>query len=138
MRNTTRFKSWATAVYLATSIAGAEHAHAQGDRKVRPDSLPMYLEFQVTEAARVLEWVTPAYPSVLKTRKVEGAVVIQFVVDTLGQMEHGTLRVLRATNPAFESAVRATLASARFSPAVREGKRVRQLMVQPFAFRVEK
>lgn len=82
----------------------------------------------------MLRWDQPVYPDSLKAGKVEGEVLIQFVVDTAGHVEPGSERVLRASRDAFRVAVVSTLGSARFTPALRKGQRVRQLVQQPFKF----
>ena len=79
----------------------------------------------------------PRYPELLRSAGVGGEVVAQFVVDTLGRVEVGSVRVLRATHPLFAQAVERTLPVARFIPAEAGGHRVRQLVQQPFAFAVQ-
>ena len=51
-----------------------------------------------------------------------------------GQIEAGTFGVVASTNPLFAAAVRKGLSGARFTPAMRGGKAVRQLVHQPFEF----
>lgn len=99
------------------------------------DTLPLYIEYQVEEPVTIVTWPRPQYPDSLKSAGIEGEVLIQFAVDARGQLERGTLRILRATHPAFERAVTATVPGARFTPAVLHGKRVRQLVQQGFVFR---
>ncbi len=105
------------------------------------DTAPLYFEYQVEEPARVIEWERPHYPDSLKTAKVEGEVLIQFVVGLTGQMERGSARILRASHAAFARAVIATLGSAQFTPAVldiEEGQRVRQIVQQSFLFALKR
>jgi protein TonB len=79
---------------------------------------------------------TPRYPDMLRQAGVEGDVHAQFVVDTLGRVEPGSVRVLDATHDQFAAAVRTALARARFKPAEAGGHRVRQLAEQTFTFRL--
>jgi protein TonB len=81
---------------------------------------------------------TPRYPSMLQSAGVEGDVRAQFVVDTLGRVEQGSVRVLDTTHDLFASAVRDALARARFKPAEAGGHKVRQLAEQVFTFRITK
>jgi protein TonB len=81
---------------------------------------------------------TPRYPSSLQTAGLEGDVRTQFIVDTLGRVERGSVRVLDSTHELFSSAVRDALARARFKPAEAGGHVVRQLAEQTFTFRITK
>ena len=80
----------------------------------------------------------PRYPSTLQSAGLEGDVRAQFVVDTLGRVERGSVRVLDTTHELFASAVRDALTRARFKPAVAGGHLVRQLAEQTFTFRITK
>jgi protein TonB len=79
---------------------------------------------------------TPRYPSMLQSAGVEGDVRAQFVVDTLGRVEQGSVRVLAATHDLFAAAVGDALGRARFKPAEAGGHKVRQLAEQTFTFRL--
>jgi protein TonB len=79
---------------------------------------------------------TPRYPSLLQSAGVQGNVRAQFVVDTLGQVEQGSFRVLEATHDLFTAAVRDALGRARFRPAEAGGRKVRQLVEQTFTFSI--
>jgi protein TonB len=79
---------------------------------------------------------TPRYPSMLQSAGVEGDVRAQFVVDTLGRVERGSVRILEASNDQFAAAVRDALTRARFKAAEAGGRKVRQLAEQVFTFRI--
>lgn len=79
---------------------------------------------------------TPRYPSALQNAGVDGDVRAQFVVDTLGRVEPGSVRILDSTHDLFARAVRDALARARFTPAEAGGRKVRQLAEQAFTFRI--
>ena len=78
----------------------------------------------------------PRYPSMLQSAGVEGDVRAQFVVDTLGRVEQGSVRILDTSHALFATAVRDALARARFKPAEAGGRKVRQLAEQVFTFRI--
>ena len=67
----------------------------------------------------------PRFPQLLRDAGVEGIARLSFVVDTLGRVELGTVRVLESTHPAFAVAVQATLPRMRFAPARIGGRAVR-------------
>ena len=78
----------------------------------------------------------PRYPDVLRGAGVEGEVVAQFVVDTLGRVEPGSVRVIRASHALFAREVERVLPLAHFLPAEALGHRVRQAVQQPFSFAI--
>lgn len=78
----------------------------------------------------------PRYPSLLQNAGVEGDVRAQFVVDTLGHVEPTSVRILESTHEGFSQAVRNALVRARFVPAEAGGRKVRQLVEQPFSFKL--
>jgi TonB family protein len=58
------------------------------------------------------------------------------VVDTTGQVDTITIRVVRSDDPRFTESVRTALGQMRFRPAKRAGKAVRQLVEQKFRFKI--
>ncbi len=78
----------------------------------------------------------PAYPDVLRAAGVEGVVLAQFVVDSTGRADVNTFKALTSDHALFTSAVRSALARMRFIPAEAGGRRVAQLVQQPFQFSV--
>ena len=78
--------------------------------------------------------VQPAYPDSLFRAAVGGRVIVEFVVDIDGRADMGTFGAVLSTNYRFTDAVRQAVTAARFTPAWRGGKRVRQLMQLPFTF----
>lgn len=76
----------------------------------------------------------PAYPEALRVAGLRGEVLMQFVVDTAGRVEAGSVRILASSHPLYDAAVRAVLPRYRFTPATVGGAKVRQLVQMPFAF----
>ncbi len=79
----------------------------------------------------------PAYPDSLLRANTSGDVLAEFVVDTAGRvlMEH--FSIVSSTHPLFSDAVERALPLARFIPAQKSGKAVRQAVQWPFRFRVD-
>jgi protein TonB len=77
---------------------------------------------------------SPKYPSLLESSRVEGAVLVQFVVDTLGVADMSSFKVLDATNELFAESTRATLTKWRFYPAEAGGRKVKQIVQLPLKF----
>ena len=62
----------------------------------------------------------------------------QFVVDTTGRVEVATFKVIRKSHDLFEAAVRSALPQMRFLAAEVGGRKVKQLVQQPFVFALQK
>lgn len=100
---------------------------------------PIYFEYQVEKIAiREPGSRKPIYPPALRAALVEGDVLAQFVVDTLGRAVPSTFKVLMSTHGEFATAVQQALPELRFLPAEKGGRKVRQLVQQPFAFAMER
>jgi len=98
-----------------------------------------YFEFQVEKPAQLAAGSpNPKYPSELKAANVSGVVLAQFVVDTLGRAEVSTFKVLKSDHELFTEAVKNTLPDLRFIPAEVGGRKVKQLVQQPFSFATSK
>ena len=102
-----------------------------------PPTEPAYFEFQVTSTVKPLSGRAPAYPPEMLEAHIDGRVLVQFVVDTLGAPEMRTFKVLESSNARFSEAVREAVPSMRFVPAKLNGRRVRQVVQQPFTFAVQ-
>jgi TonB family protein len=86
--------------------------------------------------ARVVESVAPAYPPTLLAKNIEGSALVQFVVDTLGRVDTVSFAVIETTHAEFAEAVRAVVPAMRFTPAIMSSRKVKQLVQQPFLFRI--
>jgi TonB family protein len=95
-------------------------------------------ELQVDSAVvRFENSAAPSYPESMLRRRIEGSVIVQYVVDTLGHADTLTFRVISATHADFARAVKNTLPYMRFRPAIMANRLVPQLVQQPFAFRIQ-
>jgi protein TonB len=86
----------------------------------------------------VLNSGKPRYPDALRQAGVDGSVVIQFTVDTLGRVDMQSVKVLNSTHAMFTDAVRQSLGAFRFKPAEVNGKRVPALAQMPFEFHLSR
>ena len=102
------------------------------------DGSPMWAE-DLAQPARPLGTMrTPRYPDPLRTSRLEGIVIVTYVVDTLGRVEPASFKAREATHPLFEQAVRTAVMQQRFRAAEWNGRRVRQLVEQQFVFRLSR
>lgn len=98
-----------------------------------------YFEFQVEkQVATAPGSPAPRYPDMLRSANVEGEVLAQFVVDETGRYEPGTFKALKSSHELFTQAVKNALPNMRFYPAEIGGKKVKQLVQQPFTFSLSK
>jgi TonB family protein len=79
----------------------------------------------------------PRYPEILKSAGVEGEVLAAFIVRPTGKAEPSSFKVLNSTHKLFASAVRSALPNMNFVPAEVGGKKVSELVQQPFFFDVQ-
>jgi TonB family protein len=89
----------------------------------------------VDEPVEVLDQATLRYPPALAQAGIPGRVEVEFVVDTSGWVEGGSVRTLASTRPEFETEARAAIARTRYRPARAHGRVVRQLVRQTVSFR---
>jgi protein TonB len=78
----------------------------------------------------------PVYPTDLLNRMIEARFSVFFIVDTTGRIDPATIEVPPSVEGGFNKAVRDVLVLWHFFPAEVRGRRVRQLMEQPFEFRI--
>lgn len=90
----------------------------------------------VDEEVVVRSAATPRYPSMLASAGIEGVVLARFVVDTLGRVERGSVEISSDSHELFARSVREALERTRFEPARVRGRKVRQLVQQPFTFAI--
>jgi TonB family protein len=112
----------------------------------REIALPRDRSFEETKAAVI--WEAPAsmvkggtfhpkYPDAFKTAEIAGEVLASFVVLEDGSVDRATFTVHRSTHPLFTQSVREALGTARFNPAVVNGRVVKQRLQLPFTFSIK-
>ncbi len=119
---------------------GQQGGFAKGtEKKVEVHEDQTYFEFQVEKPVMTAPGSgTPQYPDILRQAGIEGEVLATFVVDTTGRAEPASFKVLRSSNEQFTNAVRQALPRMRFIPAEVGGKKVKQLVQQPFTFTISR
>ncbi|MBL8986749.1 MAG: TonB family protein [Gemmatimonadetes bacterium] len=101
-----------------------------------PPAATVFTEATVDEPVAVVSQPAPEFPLLLRTAGVAGVATIEFVVDTAGLVEAGSIRVLDATHPSFGESARTAIERSRFRPATVKGLPVRQLVRQAVRFRI--
>jgi len=122
-----------------TARPGAR-SNARGVLPFEPPARLIDTTFTVYEVDMTVERVegsaAPVYPSDLAEAGVGGLVRTTYVVDTTGQVDVTTIRIMSSDHPGFTASVQVALAEMRFRPAKRRGRPVRQLVEQQFRFQI--
>ena len=104
----------------------------------RERSLTVYGVDEVDIPAAPLEGksLRPDFPDSLLRAGSTGEVIVEFVIDTLGVPVPGTAVILASTHPALSGAALAAVPPVRYTPAMKGGVKVRQLVQVPILFRI--
>ena len=117
------------------NIGGNDHGASGASTNSALDSGAPYSVSQVEKPALPLTGNPfPKYPSMLERSRVEGTVLAQFVVDTLGRADMSTFKILDSSNDLFSASLRSALAQWRFYPAEAGGHKVKQIVQLPLKF----
>ena len=114
---------------------------AGGDLPLRAGSLPgaglvgAVPAESVDDPVVVLHQPVPRYPPALADAGVSGRVELEYIVDTLGRVEPGSMRTLVSPDPSLTSAAGDAVLASRFRAARLHGTVVRQLVRQALVFR---
>src|SRR6478672_1574190 len=123
--------------FSGKGVAGGVAKGKEGGAVVQSDQ--PYLEFQVEKPVVPAPGsISPRYPDMLRQAGVEGEVLAQFVVDTTGKAEPGSLKILKSSHDMFVQSVKNALPNMKFIPAEVGGRKVKQLVQQPFTFSISK
>jgi periplasmic protein TonB len=86
----------------------------------------------------IVNSVKPHYPESLRNASIDGRVLVQFIVDTLGGVDSKSIVVLQSTHDLFSRAAKDALVQFRFKPAQVGGRKIPALAEMPFEFRITK
>jgi len=124
--------------FSGKGVAGGTSKGVEGGKAVVQSDQP-YFEFQVEKPVVPAPGsISPRYPDMLRQAGVEGEVLAQFVVDTTGKAEPGSLKILKSSHDMFVQSVKNALPQMKFIPAEVGGRKVKQLVQQPFTFSISK
>ncbi|MFI5309911.1 MAG: energy transducer TonB [Gemmatimonadales bacterium] len=98
------------------------------------DAARIFLPEEVDSVAKPLTIPRPDYPDSLYRAKVAGAVVAEFIVDTVGAVVQESIGIVSSSHVPFADAVRLALREATFTAAVKRGHPVAQVVQLPFSF----
>jgi len=122
------------ALAVGALIIGASNLRAQA----QPDTTTALAESAVQERPSLVpnSCQAPQYPLQLRQARVEGHVLLRFVIDETGRVDPGTVSVVTVTHSRFESPARQAIVTCRFRPARFNDRAVRVTVVAPVDFRL--
>ncbi len=121
--------------FSGKGVAGGTSKGVEGGKGPVPQGDQPYFDFQVEKPVVAAPGSQgPAYPDMLRSAGIEGQVMAQFVVDTTGRADMSTFKALKSDNDLFTTSVKNALTRMRFLPAEVGGRKVKQLVQQPFQF----
>jgi TonB family protein len=138
-----------TRVFLLGALA-CTHAPAHHDATLQPvdslsavDSLllPPDSAFKVEQVETppwVLSCPRPDYPPAARASGMQGRVLVQMIVDTLGRPEPKTISILESPGLDLSLSARAAARGCLFGPARIHGRAVRVIIRMPYYFAVRR
>jgi len=97
----------------------------------------VFMEAIVEEKPAVLSGPTLQYPELLRQAQIQGRVLMQAIIDTLGRAEPPSVKVLQSPNPGFDQSAKSYVLKALFRPARLHGRTVRVLIQIPVDFKLK-
>jgi TonB family protein len=89
---------------------------------------------EVQEKPERLAGTPPVYPPLLQQAGIEGTVIVQAIIDTMGRVEPNSLRITQTANPGFNESAKQAVSKSLFRPARVYGKAVRVLIQIPISY----
>ncbi len=99
-----------------------------------PEPAAVYDESLVEDLPQRLSGAVPRYPPMLLAARITGQAIVECVVDTLGRVEPGSIRTVRATHEQFARAASEAVATWQFRPGRIAGQPVRARVNLPINF----
>lgn len=76
----------------------------------------------------------PVYPTLMRAGQVEGRVLLEFTVDTLGRVDGTTITTISSSHSQFEEAARRAVLTCRYRPAKANNQATRAVVRMPYTF----
>lgn len=93
-------------------------------------------EDMVDERPEVVSRPPLDYPPILRHAGLQGRVIVQAVIDTLGRAEPASLKIIERPSPGFEQSARDYVLHTVFRPARVKGRAVRVLIRIPIDYKI--
>ncbi len=96
----------------------------------------LYESVVVDDPPKLVSAPRVPYPTMLRNAGIEGMVLVEVVLDTLGRPEPTTFKVVEATHRAFVRPARDAVLGSVYRPGRVRGRAVRVIVRLPIAFRI--
>ncbi|HKA60105.1 MAG TPA: TonB family protein [Gemmatimonadales bacterium] len=103
-----------------------------------PSSDQVFMESVVEERPELLTRPPLQYPDLLRQAGVQGRVLVQAIIDTLGRAEPASVKVIQSPNPGFDQPAKNLVLKSLFRPARVHGRAVRVLINLPIDFTIKR
>ena len=99
----------------------------------------VFLAAEVDETPQIADNAAcaPKFPPVMQSAGIPGKVIVQYVVNTDGKVDPGSLKVMSSSHKAFEDPAKEALLRCPFKPGRSHGQPVRVLVQQAISFRLQ-
>lgn len=99
-----------------------------------------YMEAVVEERPELIQGscTQPVYPEMLRQAGIDGRVMFEFVIDTLGRAERASFRTISTSHPLFEGPAKSAVQTCRFRAGRIQGRAVRVRVQQPINFTIQR
>lgn len=101
-----------------------------------PTGNEVFMEAIVEEKPERLSGPQLNYPELLRQAGIQGRVIVQAIIDTLGRAEPPSIKVTQSPNPGFDGSAKNLVLKSLFRPARVHGHAVRVLIQIPIDFRI--
>jgi len=115
-------------VEVQEAVRGQASGSAGQSQATEPQTLD-----ETSVAPRVIKQARPKYPKAAFDKKIQGEVVIEFLIDTKGRV--AKTRIVQSV-PGLDEAAVECLKKWRFKPAVKDGKPVAVIARAPIVFKI--
>src|SRR5437660_6088229 len=102
----------------------------------RKDTGQVLASSAVDSGPTIIHCPSPVYPDTLRQARIQGRVMLELVIDTLGRPEQGSVRALTSPHHSLSSAAVTAMRACQFTPARLGGRAVRVLVQIPIDFTI--
>ncbi len=117
------------------SGVGVEGGLATG---LEPTGGQVYLESVVEEKPEPLSGPPLQYPELLRQAQIQGRVLVEAIIDTMGRAEPSSIKIVQSPHPGFDQSATTYMRQALFRPARVHGRPVRVLVRLPIDFKLRR
>jgi len=143
------FCSWASVLAAQSPLPDTAYTKVKGNKVrsptrtadtftvwLKPGSDQVYAQAGVEVLPAFLSGPTLVYPDLLRQAGVEGRVMVQAVIDTMGRAEPWSVEIIQSPNPGFDQSARNYILGACFRAARVQGRAVRVLINVPIDYSI--